>query len=106
MSIDHKNGDRSDNHLDNLRLVTVADNARNKAAPRKQGLLPTGVKWQADMRKYTARVRVNRKDVHLGSFSDLGDAVAARENALAQYGFSPRHGKDICSHPKRKKEAA
>lgn len=89
--IDHINGVGTDNRIANLRDVSRSVNCLNKAAPRRSSDLPAGVNWRADIQKYTARVRVNRKDIHLGSYDRKEDAISARVAALKLHGFHPNH---------------
>lgn len=35
------------------------------------------------------------KHYHLGLYIDIADAIAARQRANEQFGFSPRHGQDM-----------
>lgn len=75
--IDHINGDRSDNRIDNLRVATSSDNGCNKK------LLPSnksgyrGVSWNKEKRKWQARIQKNRKVHILGYFDDIEKARMA-----------------------------
>lgn len=90
--IDHDNRVRHDNRLDNLFLVTYTGNAKN-SRKRKRTALPTGVDWYARTGKWRAHIGVNKRQVHLGYFSDLDDAVTARHAAEEEYGFHEEHGR-------------
>lgn len=66
--VDHKNGDATDNRIDNLRDVTSGVNSQNlhSAHPnnRYSGLL--GVSWHAKTKKWSARIQVDGKQTSLG----------------------------------------
>lgn len=63
--IDHRNGDRADNHLANLRLATPTENLQNKRRP--QGGNPyLGVRRSHN--KWQASIYVAKKFIHLGMF--------------------------------------
>ena len=76
--IDHKNVDNSDNRIANLREATQSQNQANK--PLNQKVSGTGFKGVSLYKKtgmFFARIRVNRKLIHLGSFDRAEDAHAA-----------------------------
>lgn len=74
--IDHINGNPADNRLDNLRVVTRAQNCQNIAGWRRK-TLPIGVQLRCDGNAYIAKIMINRKVMHLGSFSTPELAHAA-----------------------------
>ncbi|HAN9010013.1 TPA: HNH endonuclease [Escherichia coli] len=77
MQIDHINGDRSDNRIENLRLVSHMENHKNlkRYVRRKPGV--TGVNM--DVRgKWSARISIDGKIVCLGTFIDFICACEAR----------------------------
>ena len=93
MHIDHINGDRSDNRLCNLRVVTVAENAKNKAVrvTSKSGV--QGVSFCNRQKQWVACIVCNGRRKHLGYFDGFEDAVAARKAAEAELGFHKNHGR-------------
>lgn len=89
--IDHIDHDKSNNRWNNLREVTNRDNALNcsKASNNTSGvqgirILPSG--------KFCAYIMVHRKQISLGSYEKLEDAIAARKAAELQHGFHVNHG--------------
>jgi len=90
--IDHINGDPSDNHISNLRVVSAQDNGRNMRRSRANSSGITGVHYRRHIRKWVARIFVNGRDTHLGVFDTAADAAAARQAAQATHGFHSNHG--------------
>lgn len=91
--IDHINGDRFDNRLSNLRVVTIQENARNTKRPVTNTSGVVGVHWSKAARKWRANIRVDQKLIHLGSFDSKADAVKARAEAERKHGFHSNHGR-------------
>jgi len=88
MQVDHRNGDRTDNRLENLRVASNAQNARNQT--RKQDGATSRFKGVSRARapgRWQAHIRVNAKNVYLGTFGSeiqAQDAYAAA--AIAHFG--------------------
>ena len=93
MEIDHINGDRSDNRLQNLRAVSRLQNTQNRKvrAESKSGVC--GVEWHQQCRKWKAYINANKRRVYLGVYVNLEDAIAARKAAEVKYGFHANHGR-------------
>src|SRR6185436_5681032 len=75
MQIDHKDGDRSNNRIENLRLATASENRQNlKAASKsnKSGFL--GVYFCKEQQKYRAEIVVNGKKIRLGRYKTAEEA--------------------------------
>jgi hypothetical protein len=80
LEIDHINGIRSDNRIENLRLATRSENQQNLRQPRqnnKSGFL--GVHLLKG--KYVATIVRDKKSKYLGSFDDPESAHKAYINA-------------------------
>jgi hypothetical protein len=74
--IDHIDGNRSNNSPANLRLATHRTNSQNKVNKSRYGM---GVKKQGG--SFQARIRIEGRLIHLGSFPTAKDAAAAYERA-------------------------
>lgn len=85
LDYDHENRNRLDNRRCNLRPATKNDNARNhnKYANNTSGI--TGVSWRKDMQKWSAYIIVNGKQVHIGYFKNMKDAIIKRLEAEMKY---------------------
>lgn len=78
VNIDHINGDRSDNRISNLRDVSQSVNMQNLKEAKsnnKSGLL--GVSWSKASQKWTARIKIDRRYMHLGLFETKDAAFTA-----------------------------
>lgn len=90
--VDHINGDRLDNRLENLRLATHAQNSRNRKKPKRTsaGRVPTsqfkGVCKTASG-KWQAQIKHAGRSIHIGTFaSEEAAARAYDRNAKTFYG--------------------
>lgn len=75
--VDHINGNRRDNRIDNLRLATAAQSVHNRM---RTGRLGTGVSKNARGR-YCARIQANGEKVYLGYYDTPAEAAAAYAGA-------------------------
>lgn len=77
--VDHKNGNPSDNRIDNLRDVGHGVNIQNQRRPQSNKKTGTklGVSWRADCEKWYARIKVGGKEMPLGFFDTEDEAHAA-----------------------------
>ena len=78
---DHKDGNGLNNRRSNLRVVTHAQNGRNRrrGADNTSGYI--GVVWVATHKLWAARIKVDRVPIHLGYFSNKKEAIVARKKA-------------------------
>ncbi len=83
--IDHINRNRSDNRRANLREVTHKQNQQNKSKPSSNTSGHPGVYWCRRRSKWRAKIEHNYKQVHLGYFTDIEEALAARKAAEKLY---------------------
>lgn len=89
--IDHVNHVRSDNRWSNLREETRQGNLMNKAKSKRNSSGHSGV-YKTTAGNWIARICIQRKQVNLGTFATIADAVSARQAALRQHNFHPNHG--------------
>lgn len=87
--IDHINHIRSDNRIENLRDVTAQQNHNNRSATKRSKSGVNGVSFEG---KWRARIYVDKKQVNLGVFYDLFEAICVRKSAENRYGYHKNHG--------------
>ena len=80
--IDHKDGNRSNNQISNLRAATSSENKANALSRRDDGV--KGVYWNADRNKWAAYIRENGKKVFLGRFDQQAEAHQAYKTAAVR----------------------
>ena len=92
--IDHINGIPSDNRISNLRNVSHQENHKNRKKPKHNTSGIIGVRYDKDRKKWRAEIVVNGKNINLGRFTDINEAIKVREEASIKYGFHKNHGRD------------
>ena len=75
--VDHINGDRADNRLENLRVASHAENCQNTKARAHNKSGMKGVGYEPKRKMWRARVSINKKTVWLGYFNSPEKAHAA-----------------------------
>lgn len=79
--VDHVNGDGLDNRKVNLRIVTRAQNTRNRGVSKNRVLQFKGVEKNHMCATYRAQIRLKNKKVHLGCFRTAEEAAHAYNRA-------------------------
>jgi hypothetical protein len=89
--IDHINGIKSDNRIENLRDVNVQQNNQNKLKAQKNSDSKVlGVSWHKKAKKWQAHICIYKERKYLGLFDDVNEAHVAylKEKERIDYGFS------------------
>ena len=79
--IDHINGIKNDNKLENLREATSVQNKMNCEKRKRNKSGYKGVSWDKQKQKWRAQISIRGKRLHLGYFDNKG--LAAYEYNLA-----------------------
>jgi hypothetical protein len=90
--IDHKNRDRTDDRLSNLRLVSATQNLCNASKRSDNTSGVTGVGWSKQKQRWHARLKVDGRVVYSKFFSSLADAERAISSARVEI-----HGDYACN---------
>lgn len=86
--VDHLNQDRTDNRYVNLEVKSYHRNGHNRPQANSNSLTGIrGVSWDKRRQKWAARVTVKYKNITIGRYRTIEEAVAAREAADARYGL-------------------
>lgn len=92
---DHKDRDRLNNLSSNLRKVTRSQNGINKSIQSNNTSGVTGVHFTKRENKFIVQIQINKKNIWLGQFTNIEDAISARLKAEIKYHkeYSPNHNK-------------
>lgn len=77
-AIDHINGDKQDNRIENLRQCTFSENGYNTGISKRNKSGIKGVGFHNKANKWRARILHNYKEIHLGLYKTKEEA----ENAV------------------------
>ena len=81
--IDHIDQNKLNNRWDNLREATPQQNNRNVPVRKNSTTGITGVVIRRS--SHVARIKVNKKYIHLGSYKTEAEAIRARQEAEIKY---------------------
>lgn len=90
--IDHINHSKTDNSFFNIREASRTENNKNHPLRKDNKSGFNGVTWYKADSKWVVHVMAHGKDVFLGYFTSLKDAIAVRKAANIKYGFHKNHG--------------
>lgn len=87
--VDHKDTNPQNNDIKNLRELTKSENTRNshKKNKKKASSKYKGVSWRKCLKKWEARLCLNRKSIVLGYYINEDDAGQAYNDAIRKYGL-------------------
>lgn len=91
--LDHKDGDRLNNAISNLRLATAAQNSHNSQTPSHNTSGIKGVSFNRADKKWTAQVAVARRPILMRRFKTREEAAdAVRTARVMAHGEFANHG--------------
>ena len=84
--VDHINGNKLDNRIENLRLASEDNNNKNRKIGSNKETLNKGVyRTKSKASPFCARINVDKKDIYLGAFSTAELAAEAYKEAAIKY---------------------
>lgn len=83
--IDHVDGDKTNNKIENLRAATRSENNCNTKIPSNNTSGVKGVSWVTKFKKWRVRIYVKRTMYHLGYFNSFEEAVAVSQKARIEH---------------------
>jgi len=92
--IDHINGDGEDNRICNLREVNNLVNSKNSHRRRDNKTGHTGIYRDHIFKRWVVTISHNSKEIYLGRFVGLDEAIQVRKEAEKKYGYHPNHGRE------------
>jgi len=79
--IDHLNGIKNDNCINNLREATASENMLNRKQFKTSSAEFKGISFHKKQQKWTAKIQINKQRIWLGSFYSANEAAIAYKNA-------------------------
>lgn len=95
LEMDHIDGNRRNNRLENLRLVTKSQNARNRRRRSNNTSGAVGISYMARNNAWGASCTISGNYHWLGSFKTKELAAEASRQFRKENGFTERHGRDV-----------
>ena len=79
--VDHKNGDKTDNRLDNIRAASRSQNNQNRRRGKsRDGESSMGITWAPWAKMWRAQISVDGAHRHIGYYKTMEEANAAYLN--------------------------
>ena len=91
-TIDHIDGNKTNNKINNLRNVTQQCNQKNMKKSKANISGHTGIYRHSKNEKWVANICINGKTKYLGSFFNISEAIEIRKKAEIENNFHKNHG--------------
>jgi hypothetical protein len=87
--VDHKNNNKLDNNINNLRWVTYTENNQNASISSRNSSGVKGVSFYKNLQKWRAHIKIDGILIHIGYYNTIEEAAQARikraRQAFGQY---------------------
>lgn len=91
--VDHIDGNRFNNIWSNIRDGSMSQNQHNRPANKNNTSGVKGVHWDKRKSRWVAKIKLNGKDIHIGTFVDIISAeLAVRKARVNHHGEYANHG--------------
>ena len=80
LCVDHKDNNKANNHVSNLRFATSKENNQNSSIRLDNISKVKGVPFHKRVKKWHAQITIDGIRIHIGYYDDLEDAKIARVN--------------------------
>ncbi len=84
-SVDHVDGNKSNNRIENLRAASLHQNNYNLKTPKSNKSGVKNVHWNRKNKNWNVTLAANNKSMYFGSFDDLELATLVAEEARNLY---------------------
>jgi hypothetical protein len=80
LCVDHKDNNKTNNHISNLRFATLKENQHNRKLSNNNTSNVKGVYFDKRVKKWRAQIKIDGIRIHIGYYDNLDDARTARVN--------------------------
>ena len=93
--IDHKDHNRANNNIKNLRDTTQKENTKNSSLRKDNTSGMSGIYYDKKRNSFKVQIAKDGKDLFFGRYKSFDEAVKVRNSAYFELNFYENHGKDL-----------
>ena len=80
LCVDHKDNNKTNNNISNLRFATTKENSQNSSIRLDNTSGCKGISWNKKAKKWNAKITIDGIQIHIGYYDNLEEAKIARVN--------------------------